>query len=88
VSLGGRAALAANAAKLIRGRARLNSPKRSAIIDQRLSENEEGYERCQHDRCEPHLNERETSCVFTKKPSCNNTAYSQELIGGPRQPIN
>jgi hypothetical protein len=71
-----------------RGHTVLNYPKRSAILDQRLPEYEQGHDCCQHKRCEPHLNERETRCVFAKKPSCNDAAYSQELIGGPREPIN
>jgi hypothetical protein len=34
-----------------------------------------------------HLTNRETGRIFAKKPTCNNAANSQELVGGPSAPI-
>jgi len=34
-----------------------------------------------------HLNEREAGVVFAEKLTCNNATNSQELLGGPGEPI-
>jgi hypothetical protein len=39
-------------------------PKRSAIFEQALPKHEQGHESRQHQRCDHHLNDGETGCVF------------------------
>ena len=60
---------------------------RPPIFNQRLPEYDQRQKSCQHQRCEHHLNDRETGRVFAKKPTCNNAACTQEPVSGPSEPI-
>jgi hypothetical protein len=61
-------------AGIIRNSVSAGFPKRSAIFEQALPKHQQGHESCQHQRCDHHLNNRETGRVLAKKPACNNSA--------------
>jgi len=60
---------------------------RPPIFNQRLPKYDQRQKGRQHQRCEHHLDDRETGRVFAKKPTCNNAAGTQEPVSGPSEPI-
>jgi hypothetical protein len=66
---------------------RAGFPKRPPIFNQRLPKYDQQHKSRQHQRCEHHLNDRETGRVFAKKPTCNKAASTQEPVSGPSEPI-
>ncbi len=82
--------IAVNIAKLtelFKDKYKLSFPERPAIFRQRLPEYDQGHKSRQHQCCKTHLDNSVTERVFAKKPTCNNAANSQELVGRPSEPI-
>ena len=62
-------------------------PMGPPIFNQRLPKYDQRQKGRKHQRCEHHLNDRETGRVFSKKPNRNKTASTQEPVSGPSEPI-
>src|SRR3954453_14488865 len=69
------------------GRVSAGFPMRPPIFNQRLPKYDQRQKSRQHQRCEHHLNDRETGRVFAKEPTCNKAASTQEPVSGPSEPI-